>query len=45
VPFRVGVVMDNNELGGTAAIADLNERTEHPGGITGFKLDYFQVAC
>jgi len=47
-PFRVGVSFDTNEVTGTAiadAKASTSETSEVPGGIVGFKLIYFQVAC
>ena len=47
-PFTVGVSFDSNEVTGTN-IADAKsiarETSEVPGGITGFQLTYFQVAC
>ena len=47
-PFVVGVNIDSNEVTGTS-VADekstTNEASEVPGGIIGFKLTYFQVAC
>lgn len=46
IPFRVGVVTDDNESAGTpAAQAAANEQTEDPGGIVGFQLMYFQQPC
>merc|ERR1712066_52578 len=47
LPFRVGVNFDNNEGATltTNAMADTNEQSEAPGGIVGFKLKYWQVAC
>jgi len=47
-PFTVGVNFDSNELTDDAvvdAMAATSEASEFPGGITGFKLIYFQVAC
>ena len=34
----------NNEKADDA-MSTLNEQSEVPGGITGFQLTYFQVAC
>ena len=48
LPFRVGVNFDANERDGTAttkSLATLNEQQGSPGGIVGFKLTYWQVAC
>ena len=48
LPFKVGVNLDNSEIVGTTVTdgdADTNEQSEFPGGITGFKLTYFQVSC
>ena len=46
LPFRIGVVTDDNEVLGTpAANAAANEQTEDPGAITGFQLMYFQAPC
>merc|ERR1712001_104931 len=47
-PFTVGVNFDSNELTDDQvanAMATLIEMGEGPGGITGFKLIYYQVAC
>ena len=46
-PFRVGVVFDNTEMTAdqVAAMADMNEQSEAPGGIVGFMLNYWQRAC
>ena len=46
-PFVVGVVFDDMEVASIAgdAKANNNEMSEIPGGIIGFKLDYWQVAC
>ena len=47
-PFTVGVNTDSNEVTSTSiadAKASTRETSEYPGGITGFKLIYFQVAC
>jgi hypothetical protein len=47
-PFTLGVNFDSNEVTGTdAAIAKDAERESSgaPGGIIGFKLTYYQVAC
>ena len=47
LPFRVGVDFDNNERASivTAVMTTLLEQQGSPGGITGFKLTYFQVGC
>ena len=48
LPFRVGVNFDANERDNTAttkSLATLNEQQGSPGGIVGFKLTYWQVAC
>merc|ERR1711899_585772 len=47
-PFRVGVNFDNieqqkNTIANT--MANVNEQIESPGGITGFKLNYWQRTC
>jgi len=47
-PFRVGVALDSDEVNNEKAddaMSTLNEQSEVPGGITGFQLTYFQVAC
>merc|ERR1712038_824383 len=46
-PFRVGVKFDGNEIhtAATASMAQLGEQSQFPGGITGFKLTYFQRSC
>merc|ERR1712083_865593 len=47
-PFTVGVNLDMNEVTDDQvanAMATLIEAGEGPGGIVGFKLTYFQVAC
>merc|ERR1712156_889214 len=47
-PFTVGVNFDSNEVTSISvadAKASTREESEFPGGITGFKLIYFQVAC
>ena len=46
-PFRVGVKFDGNEIhtAATASMAHLGEQSQFPGGITGFKLTYFQRSC
>jgi len=47
-PFTVGVAFDSNEVTGTSiadAKGNVREASELPGGITGFQLTYFQVAC
>ena len=47
-PFRVGVALDSDEVTNekaSDAMSTLNEQSEVPGGITGFQLKYFQVAC
>merc|ERR1711936_203179 len=47
-PFTIGVNLDSNEAtGATIAdeMADDIESGEIPGGIIGFSLTYFQVAC
>ena len=46
--FTVGVNFDSNEVTSISVAADdanTRETSEFPGGITGFKLIYFQVAC
>jgi hypothetical protein len=47
LPFRVGVDFDNHERASivTAVMTTLLEQQGSPGGITGFKLTYFQVGC
>ena len=48
LPFRVGVDFDSNERENSAVAAEmatLNEQQGSPGGIVGFKLTYWQVAC
>jgi len=48
LPFRVGVDFDANERDNSAVAASkatLNEQQGSPGGIVGFKLTYWQVAC
>ena len=48
LPFRVGVDFDANERENSAVAANmatLNEQQGSPGGIVGFKLTYWQVAC
>ena len=44
-PFRLGVVFDGSEVSTTAGDAIADEQDLFPGGIVGFKLDYFQEAC
>jgi hypothetical protein len=47
-PFKIVFNTDSNELqgaAGAAMMANLNEESGVPGGITGFSLDYFQLAC
>merc|ERR1719219_145850 len=47
-PFTVGVHFDSNELTDDAVVngmATTQESSEGPGGIIGFKLIYYQVAC
>merc|ERR1712223_390960 len=47
-PFIVGVNFDSNEVTSISKVdakASTREESEFPGGITGFKLIYFQVAC
>jgi len=47
-PFTIGVNLDSNEATGADAADEMaadNEASEIPGGITGFKLTFFQVAC
>ena len=46
-PFVVGVNMDNTETTTTAGDdkGDVNEESKFPGGIIGFNLRYWQVAC
>merc|ERR1712109_358816 len=47
-PFTVGVNFDSNEVTSISKVdakASTREESEFPGGITGFKLIYFQVAC
>ena len=42
----MGVTFDDSEVEGTPATsADDNEMAKHPGGIVGFQLNFFQVAC
>ena len=43
-PFRVGVKFDETEIC-TAAAGNTCEWDTIPGGIIGFKLIYWQVAC
>lgn len=47
LPFRIGVHFDAGELNSAAAASmyDDNEFAGAPGGIVGFKLEYWQVAC
>ena len=47
LPFRVGVDFDNHEQdsSGAADKSTLNEANGSPGGIIGFKLTYYQIAC
>jgi hypothetical protein len=45
LPFRIGVSFDGAEEGGLTDMAASNERFEDPGGITGFQLQYWQIAC
>merc|ERR1719400_37935 len=48
LPFRVGVDFDANERDNSVVAAEkatLNEQQGSPGGIIGFKLTYWQVAC
>jgi len=47
-PFTVGVNLDSNEATGADMGADLaldHEASIFPGGIVGFQLTYFQMAC
>ena len=47
-PFRVGVNLDSNEATGATKAKEMgtkNEQQSVPGGIVGFQLTYFQVAC
>jgi len=46
-PFTVGVNIDSNEQTGAdgTEMAQTNEASLFPGGIVGFQLTYFQVAC
>ena len=46
-PFVVGINFDANEAAiGTGVMAtDTNEQVDFPGGIIGFKLNYWQLAC
>jgi len=47
-PFRIGVNLDSDEAtGATKAkeMANANEQNGIPGGIVGFQLTYYQVAC
>merc|ERR1711899_187676 len=47
-PFTVGVNFDSNELTDDAVadgMANTSEASEFPGGITGFKLIYWQMTC
>ena len=42
----VGINFDTNENTiNSGADASMNEQAKAPGGILGFKLDYFQVPC
>jgi hypothetical protein len=46
-PFKIVFNTDVNErqeIAG-ASMANVNEESGVPGGITGFSLDYFQLAC
>lgn len=47
LPFRIGVNFDADEQNQlvTASMAILNESMGAPGGIIGFKLTYWQLAC
>ena len=47
LPFRVGVNFDAGEINAIvdASMAEKNEFQGAPGGIIGFKLTYWQVAC
>ena len=45
LPFRIGVNFDNNEANVGAKAESTNELSGFPGGIIGFKLTYWQVAC
>jgi len=46
-PFRIGVNFDTTEIhtAETANMAQLGEQSRFNGGIVGFKLTYFQLAC
>jgi len=47
LPFRVGVNFDNQEIATVLAdsMGTVQEQSESPGGITGFKLTFWQVGC
>merc|ERR1711997_394516 len=47
LPFRVGVDLDNGERDSivTADMTTVTEQNGSPGGIIGFKLTYYQIAC
>ena len=45
-PFRVKVHFNDNEADGAiTSMAHLQEQDLAPGGIVGFQLTYWQVAC
>lgn len=47
-PFRIGVNLDSDEATGATKAKEMtnaNEQNGVPGGIVGFQLEYFQVAC
>ena len=45
LPFRVGVNFNNNEADTGTDAATTGELNEAPGGIVGFKLNYWQGTC
>ena len=44
-PFVLGVNLDNTEIQTIADAGDTDEEADFPGGIIGFNLRYWQVAC
>ena len=45
-PFRIGVHFDDGEIGHVASpTAVNNEQDTSPGGIVGFKFEWYQGAC
>ena len=44
-PFRLGVVFDGSEVSTADTNSITSEAKNHPGGILGFKLQWYQVAC